>query len=1448
MFQIIFGQILIIIYFINLTFQNDIIGFYQDFNQNTKDYSWSPCNPNCYTCNTGSVGGNNNCLSCNSKNGFFLLDDDINQNCYTREDLSPLDPNNEYILDTKQVPNKWVKCHDNCKTCSGKETLPERMNCIECKDGFIKVNTFCYPYNTMDTKLGFYVNGVTKYCGQFTDDETGQQLGIFSGGDRCIIKPDSSYFPKNEPTEMLMPCGNNCIICDGDINNATNSICVKCKENFVFYPGSNDCFCPKYYGIESNTNNCVNCKYSAEGPYNRDGQCVSTKEASEKIINTTYNILSKCDRPCLTCDASTKRCKTCAPNYYLNQIALDNISIVDNYEICLSYKECLYLGIGADIYFSECNFCSGNKYKLYNGTSCDQILESTEGYYYLKNENYNAINPCHELCATCSGMPKGDKFQYCTSCKNNDSYILDDEDNCVLEIVEEEMEEEEEEEEEFKCKDMLFYIDIEEEDEDEKFKCITGDSICPFDYPYLVQSYMMCVKDLPYHIISNEKGYVVNITYDEEYNNRTKEQKFFDIIKINNWETPAIIHFSGNKNYLEDYWTFLDEKIKKSKLKYRPTLRYLDDIDYVYDVYDNPNNHNGNLYIHSEDSTFHFTIMDKEDNFIIASTKNVKNNNFLFYANSNHIPRSYGFTNMYKYETYRNSRRISIIYLAECGKIIGKIMDIANINEDLLLLKLDIYKNITTNEITTSKVVYRLYDKNNVNEHIDLSICKHYPINIITPVTISEQINSENNKLYKILLHVKKAGFEPFIVYSDFYTKICNQYYSERGTDMNMKDRKELIYDKIKKFNFCQKNCYYRSTDDNIYFINCICTPQNFNESEEQTFDISDSEFTTLEENNEDNYKNVDQNKLLEDINTNTVNDYFNFYLMKCFTLLFSYDGFFYNYISMIIIGIYILYLFLIFFYSCIGFDFYITLLKEMLFHKFLYREFWRIKKINEEINSEEDNISFDDKKENEINIIDRKIQNRTNTKNVYERVKKFNPKEDNKWIRLNKSSILVDPIKDDQIQAVNKYEYKDNEIYKNKNNFIRDYQNDTNLNKNAAPPKKLDKKNNNYYHMEKNHDLINSRTVKPITSSNYDDIQALVKGKQKSEEQIEETNENNAIDIDKGIDIAYKEVENQNDTIEEVDKEKEKDNKEDINPEKEGELIEQKKPIATQEMETNLFNKKSELHNTSPAIYIYNLILGDYQKDMIEEENDEKEISNIITKREYSFLNDGEINELDYDNGLFHDKRNIVRIYYSYLKYNCVLIFSFFVYEDFNLMLVKYALFLNYGILYLTFNAVFFNNNTIHNIYINEGTYVVEYHAWKIFLAFIFSLIFIKLIKWWITFYRRKSLYMKLLKRYTDAKNEILRMIEQYHFHLKIYYPVSCVVIILFWYYISCIFAVFRYSYWHLLLNWAICAIFHVAYSIVMNIIPTVLRYISLRKDGRSCLYTASRIISYFC
>ena len=645
---------------------------------------------------------------------------------------------------------------------------------------------------------------------------------------------------------------------------------------------------------------------------------------------------------------------------------------------------------------------------------------------------------------------------------------------------------------------------------------------------------------------------------------------------------------------------------------------------------------------------------------------------------------------------------------------------------------------------------------------------------------------------------------------------------------MNMKDRKQYIYDKIKNFYFCQKNCYYSSTDEDVNYINCICLAKNYVATDLDG--ISDADFNTLEKNIEENYKNEEQKKLLDDINNNKINDYFNFYLMKCIKLLFSYDGFTHNYVSIIIICLLVAYLLLIFLYLCTGFDFYINVLKEFLFHKHLYREYWRIKKKAGDISSKDNNISMEEefKEKNPLRLNNRKIQNRTNTQNVFEKVKKFKPTEDNKWIRINKSSVLIDPLKDDQIKPINEYSYKDKEVYKNKDNKIRDYQNDYNINNNAPPKRTI---NNNYYHMGKNNDLINARTVKPITSHNYDDIQAIVKGKQKNEEDEEDTKEKN--------NIIMENIDNDSNVKKE---EKENNNMNNINNVIEKSELEQK----DDDLSPVKFNKKTEMHNTSSAIYIYNLILNDLPSDIPEENTEEERKSNLITKREYSFLNDGEINELDFDNSVFHDKRSFMRIYYSFLKYNCIIIFTFFVCEDFNLNFVKYYLFVFYVILYLTFNTAFFNNNSLHNIYINEGDYEITYHIWKIFLAFILSLVFIKLFKWWITFYRRRSLSMKLLKRYTDAKNEIIEMISQYHFHLKIFIPISIVLFIIFWYYVSTVFAVFRYSYWYLLLNWAFCALVHLGYSLVLNFIPAALRFAALRKQN-NCLFKASKIVSYF-
>ena len=1380
-----------ILFFKKITNQN-VIGFYRTFDLNTNTYNWAKCPSYCYTCAINTTS-NLICLSCDENKGEYFFEGD-NNICYTEssfKDFLESQGNNgrAFFLDSKQNPPKWALCHENCKSCSKRpvkdlnSNIIIQMNCDKCKDSdYIKVNTFCFLKDiSVPNKIGIKINDTTTtYCGNLYDDKTGKQLGIKENGNECIIKPDNTYFYNDDKETYLKDCQDNCGLC-------RENYCLKCINNFIMNIDSNECECPNYLGKETSTsNNCVNCKYSPNGPYNNEGQCVSSKKIDDinySIINTTYNVISKCKRPCLTCD-SNGRCITCRTNYYLDRTAFSNNAIKDNIKICLTYKECLDIGIPL-IDFNLCYNCKEKGihfYKLPNSNDCTSNIENINIYYYFKYEEYNALGRCHKNCNGCFGPPKGEKVQNCIDCLDLGNYVYNTStNNC--DKIEIEIKED-------KCPNLLYYIDNSEAEINEKKKCVPEGSLCPDNYPYLIQYLNLCVEKCPESNSIEWNEDIPIITYNIHEN---RNLIFKNILE------NTCVHFSNEKEYILDFWEYFDEKI--SNERYSIFFYFIPYYGRNLESY----NDGQSLYIFGEDTTLHITKLSIENNYII---KNDKNNNFYYNSYSNYFNNYYSFINNRNYDSYRNERRVSIIYLSECEKLIKRLNNIHD-STDLLLLKLDIYRNDTQNEIMTNKVEYKIYHPTS-NFEFDLEICENYPINIITPTYIYEGLE-ENKKLLKSLRNVVKEGFEPFILYSNFYTETCQQYSNENNVDMNLKDRRKYIYEKVKNFKFCEKNCYYKSTDENINFVNCICKAKKT-----ITPELEDFSFNTLEEENENNYLSKKLSKQLNDIDKNKINDYFNFYLGKCYKLFFSKKGFYNNYASMIIITLFILYILFMLFYFCIGFDNYINELKKFLFIKYLGKD--SITKIYYTRKTEDNNDALfdEDLKEKKINLYRKKtIQNRTNSDNIYNRKYKFNIHDPNKWIRENKSSILAYPVKDDQIKVVNDYKYKSNNLYKNtniiqnENENIKNNNNNDIINNDSNPPKR---KNNNYYIMENNNDLINARTVNPITSKNHDYIQGALNGKKNN-------NKNNINENNDDILSSVEEIKN-----EEIDKNN-------INN------------------KIKLFNKKSEEHNTSPAIYIYNLILENNLEESNIEEIEEKKISNIITKREYSFLNDGEINELDYDNAFVHDKRNFVRIYYSFIKYNLLIYFSFLVYEDFNVNFAKIALFINYLILYLTFNTMFFNNNSIHNIYIKEGNYDIGYHAGKIIGAFVLSLIFIKLIRFWITFNRKKSLNMKLMKRYTDSKNEILRMIENYYFNLRIYFPISLLIIILLCYYVSVVCAVYIYSHKYLIVNWIICIIFHFVYSLILNFIPTTLRYLSLKENNnkKRTMYIASRIISYF-
>ena len=112
-----------------------------------------------------------------------------------------------------------------------------------------------------------------------------------------------------------------------------------------------------------------------------------------------------------------------------------------------------------------------------------------------------------------------------------------------------------------------------------------------------------------------------------------------------------------------------------------------------------------------------------------------------------------------------------------------------------------------------------------------------------------------------------------------------------------------------------------------------------------------------------------------------------------------------------------------------------------------------------------------------------------------------------------------------------------------------------------------------------------------------------------------------------------------------------------------------------------------------------------------------------IIQKtREIMAYNDEELNQLSYNLALQYDKRTFCEYYTSLIKTKHNLIFSFFYSKDYNSRIIKIDLFfidfvINFGI-----NTLFFDDNTMHKLYQDNGKFDLIYQIPQIIYSTIIS------------------------------------------------------------------------------------------------------------------------------
>ena len=279
--------------------------------------------------------------------------------------------------------------------------------------------------------------------------------------------------------------------------------------------------------------------------------------------------------------------------------------------------------------------------------------------------------------------------------------------------------------------------------------------------------------------------------------------------------------------------------------------------------------------------------------------------------------------------------------------------------------------------------------------------------------------------------------------------------------------------------------------------------------------------------------------------------------------------------------------------------------------------------------------------------------------------------------------------------------------------------------------------------------------------------------------------------------------------------------------------------------------NKKNEINDIiiSPNINSINnnikseKVIIDSNKEL-EKMKDEKNVyENIDIKK----LNDQEINDLKYEIALKIDKRSYFEYYWSLLKKKHLILFTFWHSNDYNIYTVKVSLFLLSFELYISINGFFFSDDTMHKLYEDKGKYNILYRIPQILFSTIISAVINVLLK-------KLSLTEANLLSIKEEKDDqkILEKSKSIKKCLRIkfiiYFIISILFMLFFWYFISCFCAVYKNTQLVLIKDTLVSYALSMVYPFGLNLLPGLFRIPALKaeKGDKGYIYKLSQLVAF--
>ena len=268
--------------------------------------------------------------------------------------------------------------------------------------------------------------------------------------------------------------------------------------------------------------------------------------------------------------------------------------------------------------------------------------------------------------------------------------------------------------------------------------------------------------------------------------------------------------------------------------------------------------------------------------------------------------------------------------------------------------------------------------------------------------------------------------------------------------------------------------------------------------------------------------------------------------------------------------------------------------------------------------------------------------------------------------------------------------------------------------------------------------------------------------------------------------------------------------------------------------------NKKKGIHkNEKTDLYSEN-------NDVNKSKKKNKKIESIYEKKHHTFK-DFELNLICFKLALQYDKRTFCQYYSSLFFYNNIILFSFYPISDYNLKIIKIAIFFLSFDIYFLINTLFFNNSTIHQIYKDGGAYNLSYFMPKIIISFFISYYIITIIKYF-SISQPNLLEIKNEEDYINAQNKGNKIKKFLVTKYILFFLLSFIFLGFFWYYLSSFCAVFKNSQILVIKNAVLSLVISLIYPLIFNIITCIIRLTSLKDNTsfNSCTYKASQIMQF--